>query len=394
MKKQLRSSIKEIIKNKRYLIVVYLPYDPDKHFYPKIRRNFYGTEAEAKAYERNWLYELEHPEEYQEEAGSGETVSEWLAFWLENDVPILLKWEQNTLRRAKGIVKHNLEPNIGDIALSDLKADDILAMYRKLGTDGGRYKRPLSNRTLRYIHTILNQALRQAVVRGKITSNPCEGLIPAPSKEKAKEKWVVLDEKELTAFLNALREDKYYPLIYTAAYTGVRQSEALGLKWGKIKWKTKTILIDMALHKVYDNEETEYEHRSRTKNDSSTREIDVSGRLINVLKTHEKQQVAKGIKTCPDDLVFTDDKGEPIDATDLVGDFRKLAKRHGHEGMSFHHLRHTHATILLSNGEYVNEVAARLGHANPKTTYSIYGHVLPKNKRRLSTKFDKYVPVE
>jgi integrase len=60
--------------------------------------------------------------------------------------------------------------------------------------------------------------------------------------------------------------------------------------------------------------------------------------------------------------------------------------------MTFHHLRHTHATILLSRGEYVNEVSARLGHANPKTTYSIYGHVLPKNQRRLSTNFDQYVP--
>ena len=59
--------------------------------------------------------------------------------------------------------------------------------------------------------------------------------------------------------------------------------------------------------------------------------------------------------------------------------------------MTFHHLRHTHATILLSEGEYINDVAARLGHADPKITLSIYGHVLPDRKHRLSNDFDEFV---
>lgn len=390
MKKQLRSTVQEIEKGKKYRIVVYLEREPGMTFYPKLRRTFYGNKAEAEAYQRNWLWEIEHPEEVAEI--STEKVSDWLKFWLENDVPVLLKWEKNTLRRAKGIVEHNLKPNIGDILLPDLKADDILNMYRKLGTNGGRFGRPLSNRSLRYVHTILNQSLNHAVIRGKITRNPAEGLTPAPSKVKPKEKWIVLDENELSKFLHDLAGDKYYPLIFTTAYTGIRQSEALGLTWGKINWNDKTILIDMALHKLYDDEELEYEHRNRTKNDSSTREIDISDRVIKALKDYRESQKAKSIGTGHNALVFTDEKGNPINSNTLVSDYRKLAKKYGHAGMSFHHLRHTHATILLSKGEYVNEVAARLGHANPKTTYSIYGHVLPKNRRRLSTNFDEYVP--
>ena len=56
-------------------------------------------------------------------------------------------------------------------------------------------------------------------------------------------------------------------------------------------------------------------------------------------------------------------------------------------GMTFHHLRHTHATILLSDGAYVNEVSERLGHADPRITYGIYGHVLPGKEQSLAERF-------
>ena len=388
MRKQLRSSIKEIVKGKEYLITIYLPYDEEKRFYPKKRMTFYGSKSEAESYQRTWIWELEHPEEKEEKPT--ETVGKWLDFWLDNDVPLLLKWEQNTTRRAKGIVEHNLKPHIGDELLVDLDADKILKMYKKLGTDGGRFDKPLSQRSIKYVHVILNQALKQAVIRKKIKDNPCEGLSPAGAKEKAREKWIVLDEEQLSKFLKDIKDDRDYAMIYTDAYTGLRQSEILGLIWEKILWDNLIIRVDQSLHKTYDEEE--FEFRPRTKTESSTRDVDVSERVIAVLKAHREEQKTKGISIEPKALVFTDPEGNPVNANTLVSHYRKLAKDNGHKGMSFHHLRHTHATILLSKGEYVNEVAARLGHASPKTTYSIYGHVLPKNARRLSARFDEYVP--
>lgn len=59
--------------------------------------------------------------------------------------------------------------------------------------------------------------------------------------------------------------------------------------------------------------------------------------------------------------------------------------------MTFHHLRHTHATILLSDGVNINEVAERLGHADPSITLSIYGHVLPSRDQSLAEKFDSLI---
>lgn len=74
-----------------------------------------------------------------------------------------------------------------------------------------------------------------------------------------------------------------YPLIFVDSYTGLRQSEILGLTWEKILWDKLIICVIQALHKTYEEEvevkeneiEEGFELRPRTKNETSTREIDV-----------------------------------------------------------------------------------------------------------------------
>jgi len=386
MKKQLHGKIKELEKGKKYHILVNMGWDEKTKKYPRKTRIFYGTYRQAEAFLRNWIFELENPEEIK----SRETVSEWLDNWIDNDARILYKWEQNTEKRARGIVDFNLKPHIGDILLVDLSPDDVMNLYAKLGKDGSRNNRPLSPRSLRYVHTILNQALIQAVKRRKIPSNPAHGLAPAQSKVQPKDKWVVLGKKELSDFLKAVKDEPDYPLIYTAAYTGARQSELLGLTWDKVNTKEKYIRIEQALHRD-SNSEDGFELRLRTKNRTSTRNVDISDRVINVLNLHKEMQKSKGISVEPSSLVFTEPDGKPIEKERLIKRFNKHARDKGYEGMTFHHLRHTHATILLSEGEYINDVSERLGHADPGVTLRIYGHVLPDRRRRLSNRFDELI---
>lgn len=194
-------------------------------------------------------------------------------------------------------------------------------------------------------------------------------------------KWVVLDAKQLSEFLEESKDHRDYAIVYTAAYTGARQSELLGLTWDKVNWDEKTITIDHALH-LDDESEDGFEHRPRTKNETSTRTIDVSERVLKVLQEYKKSQIDSP-------LVFTEPNGDPINRHNLTHRFSNLVKRLGYPIMTFHHLRHTHATILLSDGAYINEVANRLGHADPKITFSIYGHVLPNKKQTLANRFDE-----
>jgi integrase len=385
MKKHLTGKIVELIKNKKYKIIINMGWDEATKSYPRKSRTFYGTKQEAEEFYWQFKHLLENPAEIQ----SQETTGGWLDFWLENDAKLLQSWERNTERRVRGIVGNNLKPHIGSIPLVDLTPNDILDMYTKLGKKGGgRYGKPLSKRSIRYVHTVLNQCLNQAVVRGRINTNPAAGLAPASEKGKSKDKWVVLDEGQLSEFLQQIKDHRDYPLIFVAAYTGLRQSEILGLALDRILWEEKAIVINQTLHKNREDGEEEFEHRGRTKNPSSTRTIDVSERVLEVIKDY---LITKGRDIESKQLVFTEDDGSPIDSDNLSSRYRKLTKKHGHEGMTFHHLRHTHATILLSNGAYINEVAERLGHTDPRITLSTYGHVLPKNRRRLADRFDELV---
>lgn len=382
MKRHIKINITEVEKGAKYRIIANMGWDEKTKSYPRKTRVFYGTKREAEAFARDWVYELENPEEVL----STDTVGEWLDFWLENDVKILLNWEQNTERRARGIITHNIKPNIGDVLLTELNSEHILDMFVKLSTDGGRFGKGLSKRSILYVYTILNQSLNHAVQRGKIKENPAKGLRPANKKEKSHKKWVVLDAEQLNTFLNNIKEHQDYYEILVDSYTGLRQSELLGLTWEKFLLEERKLKITGALHKTYDEEE--YELRDRTKNETSTRNVNIGEKVISALLQHKENQIAKGIDISPNALIFTEVDGSPKDADNLSSRFRKLAAKHGHKGMTFHHLRHTYATILLSDGAYINEVAEQLGHADPRITLSIYGHVLPKRPRTLADHFD------
>lgn len=56
--------------------------------------------------------------------------------------------------------------------------------------------------------------------------------------------------------------------------------------------------------------------------------------------------------------------------------------------ISFHTLRHTHATIMLANGENVKVVSERLGHARPAITLNFYAHVMPNMQDQAAENFE------
>lgn len=396
-KKQLRGKLTKLDeKGTKWQAVVHTGFNPETKKYDKRRKTFYGNTRQAEAFLRDFIAELETEAE---NPYSRQPYGEWLDYWLDTYGEIMYKWEKNTFDRARRIVEVNIKPYLKDIPLCELEPEHFIQLYTYLGKHGKVSKKKdangnlinkrsaLSSRTIRYVHVIINQSLNEAVKLRKIPVNPADGLTPKKEKNKPKGKWVVLDTDQLSSFLHDISYHRDYAIIFVAAYTGARESELIGLTKDKISWDKKELRIEQALH-LDDKSEDGFEHRQRTKNDTSERIIDVSDRVVNVLKDYLESQKEKGIES---DLVFTEPDGSFINRNNLCHRFSNLVKKHGHPGMTFHHLRHTHATILLSNGEYINEVAERLGHADSKITFSLYGHVLPQRKRVLSARFDELV---
>jgi integrase len=80
----------------------------------------------------------------------------------------------------------------------------------------------------------------------------------------------------------------------------------------------------------------------------------------------------------------TDDSTQP----------KEKVKKEKRKYFTFHGLRHTHATILLSDGEFINVVSERLGHTDMDTTLKTYGHVLPKKRVDVAERFSRLVSIE
>ena len=323
---------------------------------------------------------------------SRQLLSDYLNEWYKSYY--IPNHEQTSYKRAERIIRNNILPYIGHIPLSELTTDHVQTFYNLLlekgkvsRKQGVESRSELSPRTVKYVHTILNQALSHAVKRDRIFENPCADAIPPKDKKKAKDKWVVLEAEQLKEYLadEKVMNHRDFALIHTAAYSGARQSELLGLPKTNILWNKSAIKIEKSLH-VDEDAEDGFEYKDSTKNETSERTVKLSKKAMQVLKEHIEKQEAAGIES---DLVFTEPDGRPIAKNNLGSRYRKLAKACGYEGMTFHHLRHAHATILLKGGAYIVAVSKRLGHASPNITLSTYAHWIPQDDFTLVEKFDE-----
>ena len=77
-----------------------------------------------------------------------------------------------------------------------------------------------------------------------------------------------------------------------------------------------------------------------------------------------------------DDLVFTTIQGEPVDQSGLSHEFHKMVKRAGLEGVRFHDLRHTFASLMLNKGAKPKVISEALGHASVGFTMDVYADII------------------
>ena len=101
---------------------------------------------------------------------------------------------------------------------------------------------------------------------------------------------------------------------------------------------------------------------------------------MDALLEHRKRMMAEGHAGC--EWVFCNEAGNPIDKNNLVRrSYKPLLKRAEIPERRFHDLRHTHATLLLLQGEHPKVVQERLGHATISITLDTYSHVLPSMQK-------------
>jgi integrase len=209
-------------------------------------------------------------------------------------------------------------------------------------------------------------------------------------KAKARPRVQIVGAEQIPQMLTALQGDPFEVPVIVALYCGCRRSEMLALRWCDIDLDCATMTISRALEQT-----TAGITVKSTKTESGLRTISLPQVVIEALRQHRRQQLelamALGMGRPPEDaLVFP----SPLD-----GDYQsprswsvrwgRVAARLGMPEITWHALRHTHASMLIAAGVPITTISHRLGHASANVTLGIYAHLFAKDDRAAAAAIDK-----
>lgn len=294
------------------------------------------------------------------------TVAAYLDRWLRDVVAHRVR--PRTLESYEYIVRVHLTPALGAVRLAQLRPDHI----QRLCTDATAAG--LSSRTVQYIHAVLSRALKQAVRWGLIPRNVCD-LTDPPRVRRHEMKTLTPDQAR--AFLDHVRRDRLYALYLLAITTGMRQGELLGLRWSDVDLAHGRLQVTHSLQSLGGKGM----QLSEPKSDAGRRSIILTPVAISALRDHRKAQLEERLRAGgrwrDHDLVFCTANGTPISRHNLRRSFLLHLAHAGLPTIRFHDLRHTAATLMLSQGTHPKVVQEMLGHSQISLTLDTYSHVLP-----------------
>jgi integrase len=309
------------------------------------------------------------------------TLAQFLERWLENTKPNVAP---RTHERYAEIAIKNIIPLLGGLILAKLKPAQISEAYTKAITSGRRDgKGGLSARTVNHVHRVLKQALGQAVKWEMLTRNPADAVDP-PKVERRTMK--TYDIGQTVALIEALRGSRMFVPALLAVLCGLRRGEVAALRWGNVD------LVNGQLAVVESAEQSRSGVRYKPPKSGKGRTIALPATIMEELKAYRLRQAQAllriGVRLDDKTFVCTREDGEPLQPNTLtIGWQREIAKT-GLPRLTYHALRHSHATALLASGIHPKIASERLGHSKIGITLDLYSHVMPGMQEDAVAKLD------
>jgi integrase len=280
------------------------------------------------------------------------------------------KWEPLALATIKPATsryyRHQLHrhllPTFGPLRLRDLDRETLQAFVI------GKKRQGYSSSTLHGIRTTISKVLGQAVAWRYLEENPARGLSigeRVPKKEPA-----FLEPRDALRLIEALPE-QCRTVVIVAVLTGLRIGEIAALRWGRVDFLRGVIEIKQTY-----SEEAGF---GTPKTRSSVRDVPMSQPVRAALLTHRHRCAHTDAAA----LVFTSKASTPMGPKNLANRvLRPTCVRLGLRPISWHVLRHTHATWLSESGATIRAAQDILGQSDVETTLRVYTHSVPESKRR------------
>ena len=264
-------------------------------------------------------------------------------------------------------------PVIGDTLLTEVTP----AMISKLLIDF--QKAGYAHASAVKLYNVISGIFQMAFMDDSIALSPMMKVKrPAPRKDEhtAEETDKALTVEQLRSVLSSIAQEplKWQAYINLAADSGARRGELCGLQWRDIDWTTGTITIRRNLQ--YTPHKGVY---ATSPKNGKQRTVDIGTDTLALLRQLREEQAA----TCISSWVFTQDGNtEPMFPQSPTKYFHKLGERLGIKSFHPHMLRHSSASIAITNGADVASVSERLGHSDTAVTLRMYAHANDESIRR------------
>ena len=372
------------VKNDKYYVVLNL-YDANG----KRRKKWIATGLSVKGNKKRAEAMLrEHIREYENKQGlihSDVLFSDYIRYWLKQ---VALRVDAVTLQGYETTAKTHVLPYFDDLGICLKDVDrSVLQAYINQKSANGRLdgKGGLSPASIKQHKNILRQTLTEAVKNRLLLTNPCDGLT-LPKQQRYESSFYTA--AQLERLFEAVKDDPLYPLIKVTALYGLRRSELLGLKWDSINFEAETITIRHTVVKV-----SAVVEKDKTKNNASHRTFPMVAEAKQIFlaakASEERYRQLFGSAYVENDYIFKWNDGRPYSPDYISHRFRNLLKKHGLPHIRFHELRHSCASLLITQGFTLKDVQEWLGHADIKMTANLYSHLDMTRKVGMAEKLSK-----
>ena len=371
--------------------------------------------------------------EFEQKVKSGKYLDgEKLTFQAFHEIWLRDYAEQNldatTVATYKRLMKAHILPVIGHLKLSKVQPNHLNKLYytllheRKDGKEGG-----YAPKTIKHIHNIISVIYSTAMKWNVVLDNPCDRVdVPKQTPTRDKIKYFNIEQTE--CFIKLLDKDyittysahdrvddtgkAYHVAEYSetrklptqfklffllAVYGGMRRGEILALEWSDLDFTQRSVSITKSTT-IVDGKPLTKGPKTR----SSVRVVSVPAFIMELAKEWKieqlKYRMAIGSQWIGENHIFIQWNGKQMHPDTPYKTFKRIIKRYNETvknesdklpDIPLHGLRHTSATLLISQNVDVRTVSGRLGHAQTSTTMDIYSHALKEMDEKAADALDQ-----
>lgn len=331
----------------------------------------------------------------------------WLTKHLDQDASPV------TISNYRYLLRSRILPQLGELPLTDLTParltdwlfalrqerrkstrlpDDQLKHPRRRGEkliSDAKAMKPLSAKTAQNYYGCMKTMLTAAVRVGLLEYNPMDRVHPPKRRKKKK---TTLPEEEVIALLQVIITEAETPLklaVLLAMLCSLRLGEVGALKYSDVDWDAGTITVDRALKYT----PAEGAFIAETKTEAGDRVVTLPPSMIRILHDAMWEDVMEAQdlpeKWKGDFWIVHSRHGARVNKDTPSKWFRAFADAHGYPELTFHGLRHVHASMLLKHHVDIQSVSARMGHSDPSITLRAYADAMPALDQEAAATMDR-----